>query len=88
MARQTCRAQDPVSSYPVRASEPPLKTSQPPVANSLADAIPDDEVAKLRASAVATAERHNGWHAALDDDDCAYPDFDLGSLLRAVRALF
>ena len=35
----------------------------------LADAIPDDEVAKLRASAVATAERHNGWHAALDDDE-------------------
>lgn len=26
--------------------------------------------------------------AALDDDDCAYPDFDLGSLLRAVRAMF
>eukprot|EP01045_Picozoa_sp_COSAG04_P009825 COSAG04_NODE_583_length_12401_cov_6.259307_2_plen_223_part_00 len=35
----------------------------------LADAIPGDEVAKLRASAVATAERHNGWHAALDDDE-------------------
>ena len=35
----------------------------------LADAIPGDEVVKLRASAVATAERHNGWHAALDDDE-------------------
>jgi hypothetical protein len=31
----------------------------------LADAIPPPEVARLRARALATAERHSGWHAPL-----------------------